>query len=63
MMAISIRGQQKLISDEREIVNSLLRCYTNRKIPDYEREYIKILEEKIEERKKWIEQQLERIKE
>lgn len=50
----TVAGQQKLIDDENKIINSIVRHYKGRKMPEYEKSYIKDLEKKIAERKAWI---------
>jgi hypothetical protein len=54
----TIEGQQQMIKEEQKIIENLLQYYKRRKIPEYEKMYIKDLEEKISKREAWIEQQL-----
>lgn len=53
----TIEGQQQMIKEEQKIIENLLQYYKRRKIPEYEKMYIKDLEEKISKREAWIEQQ------
>jgi len=53
----TIRGQQELIDDLNKIIHNLIKYYKGRKIPDFEKAYIKCLEKSIAERKAWIAEQ------
>lgn len=59
----TVKGQQRMIDGELKIIESITRYYKGRKMPEYEKMYIKCLEHKIAERKMWIAEQSAQSKE
>lgn len=55
----TIEGQQKMIDNENGIIKKIKTHYKSRKMPEHEKMYIQSLEKKVEERKGWIEAQMQ----
>lgn len=58
-MKQTIAGQQELLEDESRIIGNIRNHYRGRPMPAYEISYVEGLQERIQERQKWIEEHAE----
>ena len=54
----TVKSQKQMIDSEHKIIENIVRYYEGHELPEFERMYIKDLEEKIAKRKAWIEHTL-----